>query len=97
VRSGPERGLRRRCRPLGEFLEGRTREDRDRRVADLGPRRQKRPGHGIGAFVGAVVLSSISADLAKPWTAGVLLALGVYILLRFTLVTARVFGAASVA
>jgi uncharacterized protein len=28
---------------------------------------------------------SISADVAKPWMAGVLLALGVYILLRFTL------------
>jgi uncharacterized protein len=42
------------------------------------------PG-AIGAFVGAVVLSSISADVAKPWMAGILLALGVYILLRFTL------------
>jgi uncharacterized membrane protein YfcA len=42
------------------------------------------PG-AIGAFVGAVVLSSISADIAKPWMAGILLALGVYILLRFSL------------
>jgi uncharacterized membrane protein YfcA len=42
------------------------------------------PG-AIGAFIGAVVLSSISADIAKPWMAGILLALGVYILLRFTL------------
>jgi uncharacterized membrane protein YfcA len=42
------------------------------------------PG-AIGAFIGAVVLSSISADVAKPWMAGVLLALGVYILLRFTI------------
>lgn len=42
------------------------------------------PG-AIGAFVGAVVLSNISADLAKPWMAGILLALGVYILTRFTL------------
>jgi uncharacterized protein len=41
------------------------------------------PG-ALGAFVGAVVLSSISADIAKPWMAGVLLALGVYILVRFT-------------
>jgi uncharacterized protein len=41
------------------------------------------PG-ALGAFVGAVVLSSISADVAKPWMAGVLLALGVYILVRFT-------------
>jgi uncharacterized membrane protein YfcA len=38
-----------------------------------------------GAFVGAVVLSSISAEVAAPWMAGILLALGVYILLRFTL------------
>jgi uncharacterized membrane protein YfcA len=42
------------------------------------------PG-AVGAFVGAVVLSSISAEVAKPWMAGVLLALGVYILVRFTL------------
>lgn len=42
------------------------------------------PG-AIGAFVGAVVLSSISAEVARPWMAGILLALGVYILLRFTL------------
>ncbi len=37
-----------------------------------------------GAFLGAVVLSSISAELAKPWMAAILLALGVYILVRFT-------------
>jgi uncharacterized membrane protein YfcA len=42
------------------------------------------PG-AIGAFVGAVVLSSVSAEVAKPWMAGILLGLGVYILLRFTL------------
>jgi uncharacterized protein len=42
------------------------------------------PG-ALGAFIGAVVLSSISADVAKPWMAGVLLALGVYIILRFTI------------
>lgn len=41
------------------------------------------PG-AVGAFTGAVVLSSISADVARPWMAGVLLALGVYILVRFT-------------
>jgi uncharacterized protein len=39
----------------------------------------------FGAFVGAVVLSNISAEIAKPWMAGILLVLGVYILLRFTL------------
>jgi uncharacterized protein len=43
------------------------------------------PG-AVGAFVGAIVLSSISAEIAKPWMAGILLALGVYILVRFTLV-----------
>jgi uncharacterized protein len=42
------------------------------------------PG-AVGAFIGAVILSSISADIATPWMAGVLLALGVYILVRFTL------------
>ena len=42
------------------------------------------PG-AIGAFVGAVVLSNLSADVAKPWMASILLVLGVYILLRFTL------------
>lgn len=42
------------------------------------------PG-AVGAFLGAVVLSSISGDVAKPWMAGVLLALGIYILLRFSL------------
>jgi uncharacterized protein len=40
------------------------------------------PG-GIGAFIGAVALSSLSADAAWPIVAGILLALGVYILLRF--------------
>ena len=42
------------------------------------------PG-ALGAFVGAVVLSSISAELARPWMAGILLAIGTYILVRFTL------------
>jgi len=42
------------------------------------------PG-AIGAFLGAVVLSSISAEVARPWMAGILLAISVYILLRFTL------------
>jgi uncharacterized membrane protein YfcA len=40
------------------------------------------PG-AIGAFLGAVVLSSISAEIARPWMAGILLVLGAYILLRF--------------
>jgi uncharacterized membrane protein YfcA len=42
------------------------------------------PG-AIGAFLGAVVLSSISAEIARPWMAGILLGIGVYILVRFTL------------
>jgi uncharacterized membrane protein YfcA len=42
------------------------------------------PG-AVGAFLGAVVLSSISAEIARPWMAGILLAIGVYILVRFTL------------
>jgi len=42
------------------------------------------PG-AIGAFVGAVILSNVSAELARPWMAGILLAIGVYILVRFTL------------
>lgn len=46
------------------------------------------PG-AIGAFLGAVVLSSISAEVAKPWMAGFLLALGAYILCRFTLIGPR--------
>jgi uncharacterized protein len=41
------------------------------------------PG-AVGAFLGAVVLSSISAEVAKPWMAGILLALGLYIVVRFT-------------
>jgi uncharacterized membrane protein YfcA len=40
------------------------------------------PG-AVGAFVGAVVLSSVSAETAKPWMASVLLLLGCYILARF--------------
>ena len=42
------------------------------------------PG-AIGAFVGAVVLGNVSAAVAKPWMATVLLVLGVYVLVRFTL------------
>ncbi|MGI9824367.1 sulfite exporter TauE/SafE family protein [Agromyces sp. Marseille-Q5079] len=41
------------------------------------------PG-AIGAFLGATVLSSLSTDDAKPIMAGILLALGVYLLIRFT-------------
>ena len=40
------------------------------------------PG-GIGAFVGAVVLSHLSLDVARPWVSVVLLLLGGVILYRF--------------
>lgn len=40
------------------------------------------PG-GIGAFAGATFLASIDGDAAKPWVAGLLLALGLYVLYRF--------------
>ena len=41
------------------------------------------PG-AIGAFVGAVVLSSLSAEVAEPWVAAILFLLGLYILVRFS-------------
>jgi uncharacterized membrane protein YfcA len=41
------------------------------------------PG-AIGAFAGATVLSSISTKAAAPWMAGILFALGCYLLLRFS-------------
>jgi hypothetical protein len=40
------------------------------------------PG-AAGAFLGAVVLSSLSGDTAKPWVAAILSVLGVYVLFRF--------------
>jgi uncharacterized membrane protein YfcA len=40
------------------------------------------PG-AIGAFAGATFLSSLSTEAGAPWMAGILLALGVYLLLRF--------------
>jgi uncharacterized protein len=41
------------------------------------------PG-GVGAFLGAVILSSISTEAAKPYIAVFLFGLGVYILARFS-------------
>ena len=41
------------------------------------------PG-AVGAFLGATVLSSIDAEVARPVTATILLVLGVYLLARFT-------------
>lgn len=40
------------------------------------------PG-AVGAFAGATVLSALSTENAAPWMAGILLALGLYILVRF--------------
>lgn len=42
------------------------------------------PG-AVGAFLGATALSALSTEDAAPYMAGVLLALGVYVLLKFTL------------
>jgi uncharacterized membrane protein YfcA len=41
------------------------------------------PG-AIGAFIGAMLLSSVDLSAARPWTASILLALGVLVLYRFT-------------
>lgn len=48
-------------------------------VAKLGA-----PG-AVGAFLGATLLSRISTEAATPVTAGILLAIGVYVLLRFSM------------
>ena len=40
------------------------------------------PG-AVGAFLGATLLSSLSTEAARPVMAGILLAIGVYLLLRF--------------
>lgn len=40
------------------------------------------PG-AAGAFAGATLLSSVSTAAARPWMSGLLLALGVYLLVRF--------------
>ncbi|MGH8880480.1 MAG: sulfite exporter TauE/SafE family protein [Stackebrandtia sp.] len=41
------------------------------------------PG-AAGAFIGAYALSSLPADLAKPWTSGILFIIGAYLLIRFS-------------
>jgi uncharacterized membrane protein YfcA len=38
----------------------------------------------LGAFVGAVALSEVSTEFARPWMAGLLMVLGGYILVRFS-------------
>jgi uncharacterized membrane protein YfcA len=47
------------------------------------------PG-AVGAFLGATVLSALSTEDAAPYMSGVLLALGVYILVRFAVRPPRV-------
>lgn len=47
------------------------------------------PG-GIGAFLGATLLSSLSTEAARPLASGLLFLLGIYVLLRFLLGKARV-------
>ena len=46
------------------------------------------PG-AVGAFAGATFLSGLTTDAAKPWMAGILLCLGVYVLVRFTFGTLK--------
>jgi uncharacterized membrane protein YfcA len=50
------------------------------------------PG-GIGAFLGAIVLVSLPADLAAPLMAGFLFLLGIYVLVRFARAHAPARGA----
>ncbi|WP_406689213.1 sulfite exporter TauE/SafE family protein [Saccharopolyspora sp. ID03-671] len=42
------------------------------------------PG-AIGAFLGATALSNVSTEAAEPWMSTILLALGLYVLLRFAI------------
>lgn len=49
------------------------------------------PG-AVGAFVGATVLSSLSTEHAAPLMAAILVAIGVYVLLRFSLRTPDAIG-----
>ena len=49
------------------------------------------PG-AAGAFVGATVLSSLSTEHAAPLMAAILVAIGIYVLLRFSLRTPLAFG-----
>ncbi|WP_300404185.1 sulfite exporter TauE/SafE family protein [Nocardioides sp.] len=43
----------------------------------------------VGAFAGATLLANLDGDLAKPWVAGILLALGVYVVWRFLVLGGR--------
>lgn len=43
----------------------------------------------VGAFAGATLLANLDGDLAKPWVAGILLTLGVYVVWRFLVLGGR--------
>ena len=43
----------------------------------------------VGAFAGATFLASLPADTAKPWVAGLLLVLGLYVIYRFLVLGGR--------
>ncbi|GEP33338.1 UPF0721 transmembrane protein [Nocardioides szechwanensis] len=43
----------------------------------------------VGAFAGATFLASLDGDAAKPWVAGLLLTLGVYVVWRFLVLGGR--------
>lgn len=43
----------------------------------------------VGAFAGATFLASLPADDAKPWVAGILLGLGIYVVWRFLVLGGR--------
>ncbi|WP_205472775.1 sulfite exporter TauE/SafE family protein [Nocardioides sp. SYSU D00038] len=43
----------------------------------------------VGAFAGATLLSNLDGDTAKPWVAGILLGLGIYVIWRFLVLGGR--------
>lgn len=43
----------------------------------------------VGAFAGATFLASLDGDAAKPWVAGILLGLGLYVIWRFLVLGGR--------
>jgi len=43
----------------------------------------------VGAFAGATFLAGLDGDVAKPWVAGILLLLGVYVIWRFLVLGGR--------
>ncbi len=43
----------------------------------------------LGAFAGATFLANLDGDAAKPWVAGLLLALGIYVVYRFLVLGGR--------